>query len=165
MTYAHKLFIRRVALGHVELRLDGTGQARFIGGDRQMAEEMRRAGIVETMRKSPQSWLFVLTDAGRWLLGQCFERPEDGNVARCRHCGRAFPADGRRRYCGHCGNPRALSAMYYRRKIMEDDAKHEKKIEGHRKWREWAKANDPEYRARKAEAQRRWRQKQACLRV
>lgn len=77
----------------------------------------------------------------------------------CRYCGRAFLGSKLAAYCGECLPRRVAARRVYYDKIMSDPVLHEAKLEANRKWREWAKVNDPEYRRRKAESQRIWRMK------
>lgn len=166
---AHKEIIKRIALGKVEAFLGIDGRCGLVGANRHLVEELRRIKLVSTIKRSKNSYLYVLTDAGRWKLAECFDElePDQEPTGRqietrfCKHCGNAFPArHHNQKYCGQCGRPIAISHYYSRQKMMADDEKHEKKIECHKKWREWAKENDPMYRINKAEAQRRWRSKQ-----
>lgn len=91
-----------------------------------------------------------------------FSRQAVCDTAICKHCGRTFQIGSHpRSYCGQCGDPQKLARLYYRMKVMKNPALHEKKLAQHRKWREWAKAFDPEYRRRKAESQWIWRMKQS----
>lgn len=79
----------------------------------------------------------------------------------CKYCGRAFvAANMNAAYCGQCLPREVAARRVYYDKIMSDPVLHEAKLESNRKWREWAKVNDPEYRRRKAESQRIWRMKQ-----
>lgn len=164
---AHKEIIKRVALGHVALYFSKDGASRFVGANRQLLEELRQMKLVTSFRKNTNCWQYTLTDAGRLKLVECFPVVEEEEseipvkTSFCKHCGRAFtPNYHRRVYCGECGNPLLLSKRQSRDRAMQDDARHDKKIACHVKWREWAKENDPMYYIRKAEAQARWKAKQ-----
>lgn len=88
-------------------------------------------------------------------------RTLEANWQFCRHCGQEFDAGPYNRgYCGLCGDPKKLASLHYRMRAASDPELHEKKLAANRKWREWAKVNDPEYRRWKAESQRIWRMKQ-----
>lgn len=158
---AQKVIIKRVALGHVEAYTNGRG---LIGATRELVEDLQRLGLVATIMRSKNSFLYVLTDAGRARLKECFERPllaQNIETRYCKHCGKPFSSTHHlQKYCGQCGDPKRLSRRHTREKLMADDEKHERIIASNTKWREWAKENDPMYRVRKAEAQARWRAKQ-----